>query len=193
VAVPERLGPQQGIVEANRLLGNDGTVETRGQSLRLSPVLAGPPTRGAGDRRETVPFRLRLRVTGKVSTGTVHYEQRKGQDIVVATFEHALDAAGEGGPALQCYRDVRLGDFDAEPPQNAALDEGQLAAQQSRVLKRRSLLERRRFAPTVPARRQPFSDAQYRFLHGSGGTWRAVRAGGGLLRARRAHWFQAAA
>ena len=87
--------------------------------------------------------RLRLEITGKVSQGTAHYEQRKGQDIVVATFEHALDAAGEGGNAWRCYRNVRLVDFDAEPPRHAALDEGQLAAQQSRVLKRRSLLERR--------------------------------------------------
>jgi hypothetical protein len=147
VAVPERLGPQEGVVEANRLVGNDGTVETWGQLLRLSPILAGPPTPTAGPRRGTVPFRLRLQVTGKVSTGTAHDEQRKGQDIVVATFEHALDAAGEGGNAWQCYRNVRLVDFDAEPPQNEALDEGQLAAQQSRVHKRRSLLERRRRRP----------------------------------------------
>ncbi len=31
LGVPERLGPQEGIVEANRLVGNDGTVETWGQ------------------------------------------------------------------------------------------------------------------------------------------------------------------
>ena len=144
VAVPERLASQPGIVEANRLVGNDGTVDTWGQTLRVSPLLGGPPTRGAGDRRETVPFRVRFDVTGKVCTGEAHYEQRKGQDIVVATFEHALDAAGEGGSAWQLYRNVRLVEFEAEPPQNEVLDEGQLAAQQSRVHKRRSLLERRR-------------------------------------------------
>ncbi len=138
VAVPERLGPQEGVVEANRLVGNDGTVETWGQLLRLSPLLAGQYVR------------VRFDVTGKVGIGTAHYEQRKGQDIVVATFEHALDAAGEGGSAWQLYpptreaRPFRLVEFEAEPPQNEVLDEGQLAAQQSRVHKRRSLLERRR-------------------------------------------------
>jgi len=150
VAVPERLGPQEGIVEANRLVGNDGTVETWGQTLRVSPLLGGPPTRGAR------PFRVRFEVTGRVGAGSAHYEQRKGQDIVVATFEHSLDAAGEGGPAWQLYpptreaRPFRLVDFDAELPQNEVLDEGHGrptgvgAAQQSRVHKRRSLLERRR-------------------------------------------------
>ena len=44
----------------------------------------------------------------------------------------------------------------------------------------RSTPSPQRFRLTVPSRRRPSPDLQHRFPHGSGGTWRAVRAGGGL-------------
>ena len=116
---------------------NSGLVELwGGEGLIVSPLLAGQFVR------------VVMPLPGP-QAGRVVY-QRKGEDLVVATFTHTLDAPG---PATQqlLFTAVQLVDFGGEVPQNQRLDEEQLANQRGRVLKRRppgwSQLEAARGAP----------------------------------------------
>lgn len=129
--VPKVLPPQAGTIEAIRLVDNQGTVDTWGYTLPLTPLLAGQFVR------------LVFTVTGAVASGQVRYQQRKGLDILVATFEHTLDALGTPGRQHDLYRAVDMVEFAADVPANQRLDEEQWANQQSRTLKQRSRLEQR--------------------------------------------------
>lgn len=128
VDVPATIGPTPGVVEAVRRVGNDGAVDTWGQRLQLSRVLAGQYVR------------MRFDVSGSPGRGTAHYELSKGRDVVVATFGHKLDVPGAAAGGWQCCSDVRLFEFEGSVPHNELADEFQVAAQQSRILKRRTPL-----------------------------------------------------
>ncbi len=133
LTIDEKLPPQAGIVEAVRMVYNSGIVELwGGQLLQLQPLLAGQYVR------------LRFNVSGKVESGQVIYQQRKNQDILVARFNHTLDATGHGGPHWQLFHDVELLEFEGEVPPNQGLDQEREANRMSRVLKARSPLDRRR-------------------------------------------------
>lgn len=126
---PRRLEPQPGTVSAVRLVYNDGTIDTWGQTLQVSPLLAG--------QYVIVQFQ----VTGQRAHGSVLYRPKRDVEVLVATFTHDLDAPARGGTAWQLYHDIELHEFAGEAPANERLDEEQLANQLSRVLKRRSRLD----------------------------------------------------
>ena len=120
----DRLPVQEGIVEAVRMVLNSRLVELwGGEGLLVSPVLAGQFVR------------VIFQVPGP-APGRVVY-QRKGEDLVVATFTHTLDAPGSATEQLLISA-VRLVDFGGAVPPNQLLDEERLANQRGRVLKRRA-------------------------------------------------------
>lgn len=124
-----RLPRVEGIVEAVRLVLSGGLVELWGRDgLMVSPLLAGQFVR------------VVFQVPGPAAAGRVVYHT-KGQDVVVATFAHDLDAPGSGAEGLMCTA-VRLVDFGrSTPPANEGLDMEQAANQRSRVTKRRARME----------------------------------------------------
>lgn len=124
VEVPEYEDPVPGQVTAIRLVHNNGLIELwTNEAMQISPVLAGQYVR------------VEFTVTGFPSTGRVVYNRKRGEDIVVATFNHSLDAPRRRGRRL--VTDVCLVDFDDSRVQrNVLLDAEQVEAQRERVLKR---------------------------------------------------------
>lgn len=123
-------GPQEGVVEAVRLVLGGGLVDLwEGQWLRVSPLLAGQYVR------------VQFTVPGP-GFGQVVYVRKGDEELVMATFRHRLDQKGGFGK-MDLVSDVELNDFgtDVVPP-NEGIDMEQLANQRSRILKRRSPLER---------------------------------------------------
>lgn len=125
VPVPQPRTPASGLVEAIRLVYTDGTVDTWGRRLRLSPALAGQYVR------------VQFTVTGGIGPGRVLYHYAQGQEIEVATFEHGLDAPGAGVTDWQLYRGASIVN-NVEPRPSARLDGEGPAGRHSRVPERRS-------------------------------------------------------
>ncbi|MFN2200282.1 MAG: integrase core domain-containing protein [Caldilineaceae bacterium] len=122
---PERIGPQEGIVEAVRLVNNDGTIALwQGGDIAFTDVLAGQFVR------------IQFQVSGEPDIGRIVYTQRKNQELVVATFNHRLDAGGQvKGPLIT---DLVAVDFDpGVVPQNQNMDQSQLDSQKARIAKRK--------------------------------------------------------
>lgn len=128
LALESEIKPQVGTVEVIRMVYNDGEVDLWGNSLYVSPLLAGQYVW------------VRFNVTGSQSDGIVVFQTRKGEDNIIANFTHNLDASTRE-PLIG---DVGLTDYLIERKPNQNLDEDQLAKQQSRILKRKSHLEKRR-------------------------------------------------
>ena len=110
-----------GVQGGNRVQWHSPPGRGGGEGLLVSPVLAGQYVR------------VVLPVPGP-QAGRVVY-QRKGEDLVVATFNHTLDAPGPATEQLLMTA-VQLVDFGGAVPPNQRLDEEQLANQRGRVLKR---------------------------------------------------------
>lgn len=119
-----------GVVECLRLVLNDGAVELwQGEWLAVSPLLAGQYVR------------VTFEVPGP-GPGHVTYRMKGPREVVVATFEHCLDAEGARGFDSLVWN-TRLFEFDGSIPANQGLDEERLANQRARVSKRRSVLDGR--------------------------------------------------
>jgi len=116
--------PQPGLVEAVRIVHNNGLVELwGGDALHVSEVLAGQFVR------------VRFQITGEPSTGQVVYMRKRDEEIVVATFNHLLDARVRHGPSM--ITEITLVDFDAQSVRdNEGLDEYQLANQRARTARK---------------------------------------------------------
>lgn len=121
---PDRIGPQEGLVEALRLVNNRGEVELwQGHVLRLSSIFAGQYVR------------VQFQVTGEPSIGRVVYSRMKHEEIVIATFNHTLDVAKRGA-ATPLVTDVVLVDWDAgHVPGNQRLDQDQADNARGRTAK----------------------------------------------------------
>lgn len=121
---PRYEQPVAGIVNAVRLVDNAGVIELwEGERLRVSPVLGGQYVR------------VEFRVTGSHSAGRVVYNRKRGEDIVVATFSHWLDAHRKRGQPL--VDEAVNVDFDEKRvAANQLLDESQNDARLERILKR---------------------------------------------------------
>jgi transposase InsO family protein len=124
IEVPDHPQPVEGRVDAIRLVRNDGVIELwEGQGTRISSILAGQYVR------------VEFTVTGRPSIGRIVYNRKRGEDIVVATFNHTLDAPGSSGHWLVTNL-VQVDFDDSRVPGNTLIDDTQLAAQRERVQKR---------------------------------------------------------
>jgi len=123
---PVRPAYTAGTVSAIRMVGNGGQIGLwQEDRLRISDALAGQFVR------------VEFTCTGMPSVGRVVYNRKRGEDIVVATFNHLLDVRGRK-KADPLVTNVVGVDFDhGVIKQNQGLDEEQAAAATARVLKRR--------------------------------------------------------
>jgi transposase InsO family protein len=130
VEATPRLPRTEGIVECVRLVLAKGLVELWGRDgLMVSPLLAGQFVR------------VVFQVPGSGAPGRVIYHT-KGQDVVVATFKHDLDAPARSSSEHLLCTAVRLVDFgETKPVPNQELDMNQVSNQRARVTKRRPRLE----------------------------------------------------
>jgi transposase InsO family protein len=126
IETPELPEQPTGVVEAIRIVYNDGVVDLwHKDRVRVSPVLGGQFVRVIFD------------VTGQPSVGRIVYNRHKGQDIVVARFNHTLGVAGRD-QAEPVVTETVLVDFDPGLVRdNQRLDEDQLENQVARTYKRR--------------------------------------------------------
>ena len=128
IDIPDLPEVVPGVVEAVRIVYNDGVVELWHKDFaRVSPILGGQFVRVIFD------------VTGEPSVGRIVYNRHKGDDIVVARFNHTLAVPGRN-QAENLVTDTVLVDFDPGLVRtNQRLDEDRLENQVARTYKKRKV------------------------------------------------------
>ena len=110
---------------------NRGDVDLWGDRLRLSPEFGGQYVR--------VVFYV---TPGEAGEGSVHWRQTRGKEFLVATFEHFMDVDRRLRTDTAIGRVKVILESPDILPKNQRLDEELYANMLSRVLKRKSWLEK---------------------------------------------------